>query len=487
MDSKKDHKKTTKQKLSKTLIRKRNLLSLFTIILSIILLILLFRMDIIPFKYNIIITTILLLLNILGIVLINLDKHIIIKSIGAFLVVIAIVSNIFGIYYLNVTNSFIDKSFVSNSIYSKNTYYIVSKKNNNLQNKEVTGIISTYSEMPSLKKALERLNDKYTITEKREEDLGQLFQNINDNITQYMLIEKSSYEIVFSIDTALNRDEYEIIDEFDIYTKNKKNNQTDIDKFNIYIGGTDFAGLMDFNMIVSVNTKTHKAVLTSIPRDYYIEVAGKDGRRDKLSFMSAYGAETTKQSLEAAFNTKIDYSILVDTTSLIKIVDYLDGINFCSDYSYTTTHALVNNTYDDRGKKLNVTKGCQHINGIEALTIARERNAFPGRDRVRQENCQKILMAIFKKLVSTDTILHYNETLNTISSLYDTDIPKKVITNIAKDMLNNGNSWDIETQSVDGVDDKDKVHLSNMIDWVMYPDQNTITKASEKINKTLNN
>lgn len=487
MDSKKDHKKTTKQKVFKTLIRKRNLLSLFTIILSIILLILLFRMDIIPFKYNIIITTILLLLNILGIVLINLDKHIIIKSIGAFFVVIAIVSNIFGIYYLNVTNSFIDKSFVSNSIYSKNTYYIVSKKNNNLQNKEVTGIISTYSEMPNLKKALERLNDKYTITEKREEDLGQLFQNINDNITQYMLIEKSSYEIVFSIDTALNRDEYEIIDEFDIYTKNKKNNQTDIDKFNIYIGGTDFAGLMDFNMIVSVNTKTHKAVLTSIPRDYYIEVAGKDGRRDKLSFMSAYGAETTKQSLEAAFNTKIDYSILVDTTSLIKIVDYLDGIDFCSDYSYTTTHALVNNTYDDRGKKLNVTKGCQHINGIEALTIARERNAFPGRDRVRQENCQKILMAIFKKLVSTDTILHYNETLNTISSLYDTDIPKKVITNIAKDMLNNGNSWDIETQSVDGVDDKDKVHLSNMIDWVMYPDQNTITKASEKINKTLNN
>ena len=138
------------------------------------------------------------------------------------------------------------------------------------------------------------------------------------------------------------------------------------------------------------------------------------------------------------------------------------------------------------GKKLYVKKGCQHLNGIETLTVARERNSFPGRDRVRQENCRKILVEIIKKLISTDTIIHYNETLNTLSSLYETDIDEKIITNFAKDILANGNKWQIESQSIDGMDGKDRVHKGNAIDWVMYPDEATVRQAQENIKKALN-
>ena len=88
-------------------------------------------------------------------------------------------------------------------------------------------------------------------------------------------------------------------------------------------------------------------------------------------------------------------------------------------------------------------------------------------------------------MISTNTILHYTETLNTLGSLYETDIPKIVITNFAKDILNNGNKWQFSTQSVDGVDDHDKVHLSNMIDWVMYPINETVNKASDQIKEIL--
>ena len=196
-------------------------------------------------------------------------------------------------------------------------------------------------------------------------------------------------------------------------------------------------------------------------------------------------SDVNKNSLAKLFATDIDYDVIVNTDSLVEIVDYVGGIDFCSDITFTTTHAMVNNTYDDSGKKLTINKGCQKLNGIQALTVARERNAFTGRDRVRQENCQKIIIAIFKKLVSTDTMLHYNETLNTLGSLYETDIPKEVISNLSKDTLNNGNQWKFETQSVDGTDGHDKVHLSNMIDWVMYPDTKTVEKAKNKIKETL--
>jgi len=201
--------------------------------------------------------------------------------------------------------------------------------------------------------------------------------------------------------------------------------------------------------------------------------------------MNAYGPEINKESLENLFGINIDYSLTIDTNSLVTVVDYVDGIEFCSDYAFTTTHALVQGTFNDSGQKLTVKKGCQSLNGIEALTVARERNAFSGRDRVRQENCQKIMLAIIKKVASTDTLLHYNETLNTLGSLYKTDIPKKVVTTIAKDIINNGNEWNFTTQSVDGVDTHNKVHLSNMTDWVMDPDYNTVMNASNAIQETL--
>lgn len=465
--------------------RKRNIFSVVSIVLTIILIIFLSIMDILPLKYNLLISLTLIVIDLISILLINVHRKIVLKIIGTLIMILSIVGSVFGIYYANSTNKFISKSFVSKDIYTKNTYYVLAKKSANLTKNDISGSVATYKETTNLDKAIKKLNDKYKISEQQYTDIGEMFNSLNSDTNKFMLIEKSSYEIVFSIDTTLSKDDYDVILELDVFTKKKANTNISTDKFNIFIGGTDFAGLMDFNMIVSVNMKTHRAVLTSIPRDYYIEVAGKDGRYDKLSFMNAYGADVNKESLEKLFGTTIDYSLTINTDSLVTVVDHLGGIEFCSDYDFTTTHALVNNTYNDAGRKLHVRKGCQQLNGIETLTVARERNAFPGRDRVRQENCQKIILSIFKKLVSTDTILHYNETLNTLGSLYDTDIPKEIITDIVKDILSNGNNWNIQTQSVDGVDGHDKVHLSNMVDWVMYPNEETVTAASNTIQETL--
>ena len=442
----------------------------------------LFILDILPIKYIIPIIGVLVLLNLVGTYLIDPKKKFKVNIVGGIILLLTILISGIGTYYLASTNNFLNKSF-SKFRYEKTTYYIVGLKKNNLEKKDITGDISVYNETIKLDKALTKLKDKYEVTEKRYDDVGVILDNMTNNTDKLMLVEKSSYGIVFSISKQYKKEDFEIIDEFNIITK-VKNKKKNIEKFNIYFGGQDFSGLRDFNMIITVNTKTHRILLTSIPRDYYLEVPGKGGRRDKLSFMSAYGTDINKEALEKAFGTNIDYSLLVETGSLVDIVDYVGGIDFCSDYEYTTTHALTT-TDDDRGRKLYVKKGCQHVNGIEALTISRERNAFPGRDRVRQENCQKILIAIVKKLISTDTMLHYNETLNTLSDLYTTDMPRSIFSNFAKDIINNGNKWKFETQSVDGTDGQDKVHLSNITDWVMYPDMKTVDKAKQKINKTL--
>lgn len=486
-ESTKKKKRSIKKMLKHKTFRMRNIFSLFSFITVVMLIIFIVILDILPTNYNVLIGTFLIIIDLLGIIFINVHKKIILKIFGWLLLIILASGSIFGIYYLDSTNKFINKSFVSTNTYTKNTYYVLAKKSKKFKETSIEGTIGVYKETVNINKALEKLKETHEINSQEYEDIGALFSSLNADANNFILVEKSSYEIVFQLDKELSKNDYEIVYEFDLFTKRKASNSVNYDNFNIFIGGTDFAGLMDFNMIASVNMKNHQVVLTSIPRDYYIEVAGKNGAYDKLSFMNTYGPTTNKESLEKLFGIDIDYTLTVNTTSLVTVVDYIGGIEFCSDTTFTTTHAMVNNTYNDRGTKLTIRKGCQRLDGIAALTLARERNAFAGRDRVRQENCQKIILAIFKELVSTNTILHYNETLNTLGSLYETDLPKEVITNIAKDILNNGNKWDIKTQAVDGTDGHAKVHLSNMTDWVMFPNQETVESASASINGLMNN
>ena len=476
------YKKFRRDRVKNRILKTKIAMGIISLISIITFIVFLFVLDIVPLKYIIIISVVLLLVDVLGIFLIDPKKKYKVNVVGIILLILNTLISIIGSYYLVSTNNFLNKSF-SKFRLEKTTYYVISPKKNNYTKKDISGDISVYSETIKLDKALEKLKKKYDVSEKKYDDIGLILDNLNNNTDKFMLVEKSSYGIVFSISKKYKKKDFDILYEFDVITK-VKNKKKNTEKFNVYFGGADFTGLRDFNMLLTVNTKTHQILLTSIPRDYYLEVPGKGGRRDKLSFMSAYGGDTNKEALSNLFGTDIDYSLHVQTDSLVDIVDYVGGIDFCSDYEYTTTHALTT-TDDDSGRKLYVKKGCQHINGIEALTISRERNAFPGRDRVRQQNCQKILIAIFKKLVSTDTMLHYNETLNTLGTLYVTDMPKSIVSNFAKDIINNGNKWKISTQSVDGTDGKDAVHLSNITDWVMYPNMKTVENAKNKINKTL--
>ena len=56
-----------------------------------------------------------------------------------------------------------------------------------------------------------------------------------------------------------------------------------------------------------------------------------------------------------------------------------------------------------------------------------------------------------------------------------------MIMNIAKEIITSGNTWKIETQSVDGTGGIDKVHLTNYKSDVMYPDMVSVNVAKNKI------
>lgn len=468
---------------------KYNYLIITAIMLMVNILLFIFtnKLNILPIKYYLLIFGIIVVLEIVSILFILLKKKIL-NIIGYILSIILIIVNICGIYYVRVTDNFLDKSFNNDNREYTTTFYIVSKKDSNNTLDNIVGKdVGYYKDTPNIEQAITELGYKYKVNTISYDNISEMFNSIS-----YILVEKNLYDYTFEIDKSLNKLDYDIIYEYTLTfqetidsntEENYDNYIPETNNINIYIGGTDFTNqLYDFNMIVSINKDTHKVLLTSIPRDYHIPVYGKGGRSDNMGYHGAWGITTSMKSLEQLLNIKIDYYVKVRTSSLVGVVDTLGGIQFCSDKSFYTTHATILDSYDDsKGNKLYVKKGCYNYNGTEILTISRERLAYNGGDRQRQKNCQSILISIFNKATSPSVIKNYQSLLDSISNLYTTSIPRDMITGYIRDILDNNTKWAFNTQSLDGYDSRGYVHLTNYLDYVMMPYQSSINSASYNI------
>ena len=440
---------------------KKYILLIITILIALITIISTLKLNILPTKYIIILVLIEAILTLISILQIN-DKKIL-KLIGITFSIITIALNIIGIYYIKNTNKFINKNFTGNITTTK-VYYVITNKENQIDKLEDIENISYYKYSLNIEQAKKILGEyEYKELEKIEEP-----------IKNYLLIDESNYKLL--------KEEYKIIYQFNIETTEPRNTKK-YKSYNIFIGGRDFTRtLMDFNMILTINTKTKTILLTSIPRDYYIYIP-EYNMYDSLEFMGLLGEKITINSLENLFDTKIDLYASIYTEGLVEIVDLLGGINFCSDRTFTTTHALVLDTYDDSyGEKLTIYKGCQHLNGIETLTVARERKHV-GSDRQRQKNCSQIFQTIMKESLGITTLTNYEELLNKISNLYQTNIDKKTIQTLIKSLINN--EYKIIEQSVDGTDGYNYIRLGTINNYVMYPIDSTVDQAKQKIKEIL--
>ncbi len=457
------------------------IITILTILLSILLMVELFQLDLLPMKYLIFMIIGVIIVLSLGIILSTRKKHII-RIIGVLLLILLLGCTIFGLYHVHNINDFLENSFKVVKT-EKIKYYVIARAENKYKKKDISGEIGYYEESINVSEAINLLKKTYSVEELNFNELNSLMDQLDHQELKFVLIEKTNFNIIMELDENRKEEDYQIITELSISKKLKQNSSNREDSFNIYVGGTDYVGLMDFNTIITVNTKTHTVLLTSIPRDYYVDVVGYD-YKNKLSFITE-GIDVSKESIANLFGINIDYYIKIDSDSVVKLIDEIGGIEYCSDYAYNGAYNIYSNGYR-KTVSYSIRKGCQHLDGYEAIAASRTRNAFNGRDRVRQQNMQKIIVAILKKLATKETLANYEEILNALSNSYETDIPKKIITNSVKDIMNNGNRWTIEIQSVDGEDGHDTVHrFGSLTDWVMYPNEDTVHAATEKINRNL--
>ena len=403
---------------------------------------------------------------------------------GSMLSIIIIMGNVIVDNYANKTNKFIDKTFKEYMTIS--TEYVIATSSNNsidslddIKDKETINY-SQYSRDVEI--ALKRLNNFTYIS---TDSVSHVFAEMDVNPATYLLISKADYNYIIENTILYNKDNYKIIKEFTVKKKVEINREVK-NSYTIYLNGTDFTGVMrDFNLLITINTKTKKILTTSILRGYYMDVPAY-GVKDTLMCLGAYDSHVSKEAIEKLLDTKIDYVVNVNTNSLVDIVDTIGGVEFCSDYEFRTTHVLTTSTYEDKkGKKLYVTAGCREYNGVEALTIARERLNLKNNERGRIENCQKIMMGIVKKSMNTTSLLNFDEVLNSYSNLYTTDMNKDVITGLAKSFISDYNKYEITSQNLDGSDGTALGHLGTVEVGVTFPNEEQVKEASIKIKKVL--
>ena len=70
-------------------------------------------------------------------------------------------------------------------------------------------------------------------------------------------------------------------------------------------------------MLVTVNPNTNQILMTSIPRDYYVQLPGISGEsRDKLTHAGLYGPQCSMDTLSQLFGVDVDYYAKVNFTTL---------------------------------------------------------------------------------------------------------------------------------------------------------------------------
>ena len=448
----------------------------------------LIKLNVLPIHYILIIIAVLVLLFTLSAVFIKKKKKKGLKIFGYVLSVLVLLITGIGSYYLNVATGFLNKAFKEGKDTYTNTFQVLVKEDANYNSIDdlKDSQIGYYNLTPNIDAAISELSKKITYNSVLYDDIINNFNDLDNGKINGVLIEANIYDSLKESLDRFKNNKYKVLYSYEMtFEQEVSKKEVSGNGFNIYIGGPDFTGTnYDFNMIATVNKDTHKILLTSTPRDYYVTVAGK-GTKDILGYAGVWGINTSLATVENIYDIDINYFIKINTGSLVGLVDTIGGVEFCSNKAFTTTHALVQGTYDDsKGPKLNVVNGCKNYSGIEILTIARERKAYPDGDRQRQKNCQDIMISIFKKIASLNSLANLNKILDSVSELYSTNIPQETVTDMAKDIVS-GTNWTFEQQSVTGSDSRGRVHLGTVEDYVMQPNKDSVDRATLKIKQVM--
>ena len=306
------------------------------------------------------------------------------------------------------------------------------------------------------------------------------YDNLKSGKSKAMVLSGSYASLLESVDSNYASN-LKTIYTYKIKKKNSNSaKQVDSKVFNIYISGIDTYGSIstvsrsDVNIIMTVNMNTHKILLTTTPRDAYVKIPGGGANQyDKLTHAGIYGVETSEQTLEDLYGTKIDYYARINFTSFLKLIDQLGGVTVHNDQAFTSLHG-----------KFDFPVGDIQMNSEQALGFVRERYSLDGGDNDRGKNQEKVISAIVNKLASLKSVSNFTSIVNNLQDSVQTNMSLDTINALANTQLDSGSKFTVTSQAVTGTGSTGQLTsyaMPNSSLYMMKLDDSSVASASQAI------
>jgi LCP family protein required for cell wall assembly len=218
----------------------------------------------------------------------------------------------------------------------------------------------------------------------------------------------------------------------------------DKDVLNILLIGTDnradttVGGRSDSMIILSINQKSKKIVMTSLMRDTYLPIPDHGSNRINAAY-SFGGVGLLLQTIQNNFDIKINNYVTVDFYSFIDIIDKLGGVNIdVSDQEVPVLNSYVNEINKLKGLSSgdgtfsNGGKGIL-LDGKQALGYSRIRY-IGNADFERTERQRIVLTKVFEKLKGQN-IIKISSILNILLPDITTNMTKGNLTSLVFNSL----------------------------------------------------
>jgi len=135
-------------------------------------------------------------------------------------------------------------------------------------------------------------------------------------------------------------------------------------------------------------------VLVSLPRDSYVPIPGFGSNKINAAF-SFGGAKLLAETVQNATGLRIDHYMQIGFGGFVHVVDAVGGVNMC-----------IKQPLRDPAAGLNLKRGCQTLDGAQALGYVRTRHNFANQDLQRIQDQRLFMKALLKKVTSLGVMLN---------------------------------------------------------------------------------
>lgn len=218
--------------------------------------------------------------------------------------------------------------------------------------------------------------------------------------------------------------------------------EKDTEVINVLLLGSDRRnknenGRSDAIMIATLDKKNGQLKLSSIMRDLYVPIPGRQDNRINAAY-SFGGPRLAMQTINQNFNLNLTRYVTVDFFGLEEIIDAIDGVQIDvkeKEVKYLNTALRELNKLDQKGKKSpELTKGgLQTLDGKQAVAYSRIRKVGAG-DSERTQRQRRVIKEIFNRMKSINP-LKLPDLVASIVPYTDTNIPVSEIVSLGTSVL----------------------------------------------------